>query len=304
MKQYDAIVIGGGPAGMSAALNLKRMGKSVLILEKEAFGGQIATSPRVENIPGYKEISGLDFSNLFFEQITDLGVDFDLEEVKKVEKEGDLFKVISDYHTYESKVVIIAAGVTHRHMGIAREEEMVGHGVSYCAVCDGAFYKGQDVAVIGDANSALQYALNLTNYCHKVYLCMLFDRFFADKILVDRVLENDKIVVTKEISLTELLGEKELTGLNFKNTKTNEVVHFDCKAVFIAIGQIPHNDNYSNLVKLEKGYIVVDEMMRTEIPGLYAIGDCTKKAYRQVSTAVSDGLIAAVNASNYLDQKN
>ena len=304
MKHYNVIVIGGGPAGMSAALNLKRMGKSVLILEREAFGGQIATSPRVENIPGFKEISGLDFSNLFFEQITELGVDFDLEEVKKVEKVNDLFNVITDYNTYESDVVIIASGVTHRHMGVEREEELVGKGVSYCAVCDGAFYKGQDVAVIGDANSALQYALNLTNYCNKVYLCMLFNRFFADKILQDRVLANDKIVVTKEISLTEFVGEKELSGLNFKNTQTGEMVHFDVKAVFIAIGQIPHNEIYENLVTLEKGYIVVDELMRTSVPGLYAVGDCTKKAYRQVSTAVSDGLVAAVNASNYLDQKH
>lgn len=304
MKHYNAIVIGGGPAGMSAALNLKRMGKSVLIIEKETFGGQIATSPRVENIPGFKDISGSEFSELFFEQITNVGVDFELEEVTKVEKEGDLFKVTTNYNEYQSDVVIIASGVTHRKMGIAREDELVGHGISYCAVCDGAFFKGMDVAVIGDANSALQYALNLTNYCNKVYLCMLFDRFFADSVLVERCLSNEKIVVTKEISLVELEGDKDLTGLKFKNTKTGELVHFDVKGCFIAIGQIPHNELFENLVTLEKGYIVTDEFKRTEVDGLYAIGDCTKKAYRQVSTATSDGLIAAVNASQYLDQRN
>ena len=286
---------------MSAALNLKRMGKSVIILEKEAFGGQIATSPRVENIPGFKEISGLDFSNLFFEQLMDLEVEFELEEVLEVKKENNLFYIKTNYGEYQSKAVVIAAGVTHRHMGIAREEELVGKGVSYCAVCDGAFFKDKDVAVIGDANSALQYALNLTNYCNKVYLCMLFDRFFADSILINRVLKNDKIVITKEISLLEFLGEDELTGLRFENTKTHEEVKFDVSGVFIAIGQVPHNDIYKDLVDLDRGYIVTDSFMKTKTPGLYAVGDCTKKAYRQVSTAVADGLIAAVSISNEIE---
>ena len=301
MRNYDVIVIGGGPAGMSAALNLKRMGKSVVILEKEAFGGQIATSPRVENIPGFKEISGLDFSNLFFEQLMDLEVEFELEEVLEIKKENNLFHVTTNYNEYESKAVVIAAGVTHRHIGVAREEELVGKGVSYCAVCDGAFFKNKDVAVIGDANSALQYALNLTNYCNKVYLCMLFDRFFADNILINRVLRNEKIVVTKQISLLEFLGEDELTGLRFENTETHEEVRFDVSGVFIAIGQVPHNDIYKDLVDLEKGYIFTDSFMKTKTPGLYAVGDCTKKAYRQVSTAVADGLIAAVSISNEIE---
>ena len=301
MRNYDVVVIGGGPAGMSAALNLKRMGKSVVILEKEAFGGQIATSPRVENIPGFKEISGLDFYNLFFDQLMDLEVEFELEEVLEIKKENNLFHVTTNYNEYESKAVVIAAGVTHRHIGVDREEELVGKGVSYCAVCDGAFFKNKDVAVIGDANSALQYALNLTNYCNKVYLCMLFDRFFADNILINRVLRNEKIVVTKQISLLEFLGEDELTGLRFENTETHEEVRFDVSGVFIAIGQVPHNDIYKDLVDLDRGYIVTDSFMKTKTPGLYAIGDCTKKAYRQVSTAVADGLIAAVSISNEIE---
>ena len=286
---------------MSAALNLKRMGKSVIILEKEAFGGQIATSPRVENIPGFKEISGLDFSNLFFDQLLELEVEFELEEVLEVKKDDNLFHVKTNYNEYESKAVVIAAGVTHRHMGIPREEELVGKGVSYCAVCDGAFFKDKDVAVIGDANSALQYALNLTNYCNKVYLCMLFDRFFADSILINRVLKNDKIIITKQISLLEFLGEDELTGLRFENTQTHEEVRFDVSGVFIAIGQVPHNDLYKDLVELDRGYIITDSFMKTKTPGLYAVGDCTKKAYRQVSTAVADGLVAAVSISNEIE---
>ena len=300
MKQYDVVVIGGGPAGMSAALNTKRMGKSVIILEKETFGGQIATSPRVENIPGFKEISGVDFSGMFFEQITELGVDFDLENVLEVKKDGDLFIIKTDYNEYQSKAVIIAQGCQHRHIGVAREEELVGKGISYCAVCDGAFFKGEDVAVIGDANTALQYALNLTNYCNKVYLCMLFDRFFADSILIDRVLHNDKIVITKEIALQEFLGDKELSGLRFKNTKTNEEITFNVKGCFIAIGQVPNPNICGDLVDLEKGYILVNENTETKTKGLYAVGDCTKKNYRQVATAVNDGLIAAVHVSNNL----
>ena len=298
MKQYDVVVIGGGPAGMSAALNSKRMGQSVIILEKETFGGQIATSPRVENIPGFKEISGTDFSGIFFEQVTDLGVDFDLENVLEVKKDGELFHVKTDYNEYESKVVIVAQGCQHRHIGVPREEELVGKGISYCAVCDGAFYKGEDVAVIGDANSALQYALNLTNYCNKVYLCMLFDRFFADPILINRVLSNDKIQVTKEINLEEFLGERELSGLRFKNTKTGEEVIFEVKGCFIAIGQVPNPNVCGDLVDLDRGYILVDENMQTKTKGLYAVGDCTKKNFRQVATAINDGLIAAVHASN------
>ena len=223
MKHYDAVVIGGGPAGMNAALNLKRMGKTVLILEREAFGGQIATSPRVENLPGIESISGADFSDKFFTQIMDIGVEFELEEAKEIRKD-ELFYIKTDYNEYSAKTVFLACGVKHRHIGVAREEELVGKGISYCAVCDGAFYKGEDVAVIGDANSALQYALNLTNYCNKVYLCMLFDRFFADPILIERVLNNDKIIVTKEINLEEFKGDKELTGLRFRNTKTNESI--------------------------------------------------------------------------------
>ncbi len=299
---YDSIIIGGGPGGMSAALNLKRLGKSVLILEKDSFGGQIADSPKVENIPGFKEISGLDYASYVFEQITDLGVDFELEEVLNVSKENDVFIVTTNYNEYQSKTLVIAAGLKHRHMGIAREEELVGKGVSYCAVCDGAFYKDQEVAVIGDANTALQYALNLATYCKKVELCMLFDRFFADQILVDRVLANDKIHVTKNISLKEFIGEESLEGLRFENTQTHDDVIFNVKGCFIAIGQIPQNDIYKSLVDLdEKGFIITDENMKTKTPGLYAIGDCRKKQYCQVAISVSDGTVAAINISNYLD---
>ena len=189
----DVIVIGGGPAGMSVALNLLRAGRSVLILEKENFGGQIANSPRVENIPGTKEISGLDFAGNLFEQILDLGAKFELEEVTRVLKHEDYFEVTTNYNTYEARAVVLANGVKHRKMNLPNEEEFIGKGISFCAVCDGAFYKGKDVYLIGDANTALQYALMLSSICSNVYLFTLFDRFFADQILIDRLVQQDNI---------------------------------------------------------------------------------------------------------------
>ena len=297
----DIIVIGGGAAGMTAALYAKRSGKSVQIFEKESFGGQIANSPKVENFPSIKEISGLELSNNMFEQIMDLGVEFECEDVLEVKKENDCFIVTTDYNTYLAKAVIIAAGVKHRTMGVEREEELVGKGVSYCAVCDGAFYKGKDVAVIGDANTALQYTLMLSDICNKVYLCMLFDKFFADQTLVNRLNDRNNIVVTKEILLKEFWGKDELTGLKFEHTKTNEPFSINCDAVFIAIGQVPNNERYTNLVDIdERGYIVSTDTT-TKTPGLYVAGDCRTKNVRQLTTAVGDGAIAAMNAVNYIN---
>ena len=297
----DIIVIGGGAAGMTAALYAKRSGKTVKIFEKESFGGQIASSPKVENFPSIKEISGLELSNNMFEQIMELGVEFECEDVLEIKQENDCFTIITDYNTYLAKSVIIAAGVKHRTINIPHEEELIGKGVSYCAVCDGAFYKGKDVAVIGDANTALQYTLMLSDICNKVYLCMLFDKFFADQTLVDRLLEKNNIVVTKEIALKEFIHAEELKGLKFENTKTNELVNFDVDACFIAIGQVPNNERYQNLVDLdEKGYIISSDTT-TKTAGIYVAGDCRTKHVRQLTTAVGDGAIAAMNAVNYIN---
>ncbi len=301
---FDAIVIGAGPSGMTAALNLRRDGKSVLILERETVGGQIALSPRVENIPSIKEISGEEYSAQIFDQISDLGVEFELENVLKVEKKNGIFEVTTDYQVYEARSVIIAAGCEHRQIGVARENELVGKGVSYCAVCDGAFYKDEEVVVIGDANTAIQYAIALASYCKKVHVCALFDHLFADKTLCDRLYSKENVDVRFTISLKEFVGEDELTGLIFEDTKTHEDVHYSCKAVFIAIGQIPHNEFFENLVELEKGYIKTDDLMHTSTEGVFAVGDCRVKKYRQVITAENDGMIAAIEASRYLDSRN
>ena len=297
----DIIVIGGGAAGMTAALYAKRSGKTVKIFEKESFGGQIASSPKVENFPSIKEISGLELSNNMFEQIMDLGVEFECEDVLEIKQENGCFIVTTDYNTYLSKAVIIAAGVKHRTINVENEEELIGKGVSYCAVCDGAFYKGKDVAVIGDANTALQYTLMLSDICSKVYLCMLFDRFFADQTLIDRLSSKNNIVITKEIALKEFIHTDELKGLKFENTKTGEPFKIDVDSCFIAIGQVPNNERYANLVDLDdKGYIISTDTT-TKTPGIYVAGDCRTKQVRQLTTAVGDGAIAAMNAVNYIN---
>ena len=301
MKLYDVIVIGGGASGMSAALYALRSGKSVLLLEKETVGGQIANSPRVENFPSIKEISGLDFSDHLFTQIMDLGAEFELEEVLEISKgEDKIFTVKTNYNTHSAKAVIIATGVTHRRMNLPKEEDLIGKGISFCAVCDGAFYKGQEVFLIGDANSALQYALLLVNYCPKVHMFTLFDRFFGDQVLIDRVKNNEAIEVTHNMNLVEYKGETELTGLVFENTQDKSRREYPTNNVFIAIGQVPHNEVFQNLVDLEKGYIVTDDQMMTKTEGLYAVGDTRKKDVRQLVTACNDGAIAALAAVRYI----
>ena len=297
----DIIIVGGGPSGMSAALYALRSNKSVLILEKENFGGQIANSPRVENYPTIKEISGLDLSDKMFEQIMDLGAQFELEDVLKVEKCDDKFVVTTNYRTYESKAVIIANGVKHRLMNLPNEENLIGKGVSFCAVCDGPMYKGKDVYLIGDANTALQYALLLSNYCTKVHMFTLFDKFFGDQILIDRLKAKENILVKHNMNLILYLGEDKLEGLVFEDTQTKEKQEYSTDNVFIAIGQIPHNEIFANLVELNKGYIVTDESMRTKTPGVFACGDTRQKEIRQVITACNDGAIAALSAVKYLD---
>ena len=299
---YDVIIIGGGPAGLGSALNLLRSGRTVLILEKEAFGGQMATSPRIENIPGIKSISGLDYTDQLFEQVTGLGAEFELGEVAKIKKEEDgYFSVVTSFDTYEAKSVVIATGCSHRQMGLPKEDKLVGKGISYCAVCDGAFYKDKEVSIIGDANTALQYALLLSNYCTKVHMYCLFDKLFADKILIDRVLSNEKIDITYEVNLLEFLGIDQLEGLRFHSNKDDKDIVVNTEAVFIAIGQVPHNEPFKDLVNLnEKGFIITDAKMATREPGIFAVGDCREKDVRQVITALGDASVAAVSVDRYL----
>lgn len=275
--EYDVLIVGGGPAGMTAALYALRSGKSVMVLEKEGFGGQIATSPRLENYPTISSISGSEWSDRLFEQITDLGANFELENVQEIKKEEGLFIVKTDYSEYLARSVIIANGVKPRKMGIPNEEELTGKGISYCAVCDGPFYKGKEIYLVGDANTALQYALLLSGYCPKVHMLTLFDKLFGDKILIDRVLQTENIDIRHNLSLKKLVGKDELESAEFEDTITHEKVVYKTNNLFIAIGQVPQNEFLTGLVKLDHGFIETNELMETGVEGLFAAGDTRKR---------------------------
>ncbi len=299
---HDIIIIGGGPAGMTAALYALRNNKSVLILEKEAFGGQIATSPRLENYPTIESISGVEWSDRLFEQITNLGAEFELEEVESIEKIDNVFHVKTNYGEHESLTVIVANGVKPRKMGLSNEDDLVGKGVSYCAVCDGPFYKGKEIYLIGDANTALQYALLLANYCPKIHMLTLFDKLFGDQILIDRVIQAENIDIRHNLLLKKL-NEKDgyLSSIELEDTITKEKVTFVTDNCFIAIGQVPQNEFLKGLLDLDKGFIRTNELMETSIQGLYAAGDTRVKENKQVITACNDGAVAAMSAVKYLN---
>lgn len=299
---YDIIIIGGGMAGMTAALYAKRNNKSVLIIEKESFGGQIANSPRVENFPTIQSISGLDLSDKMFTQITEYGVDFELDRVVDVQKENGIFTVKTEYGEFTSKTVIIASGVKHRTLRLPLEEELVGKGISYCAVCDGPFYKGEEVILVGDGNTALQYALLLSEYCSKVKVCTLFDKFFGDENHVISLKKKSNVEIIHNLATVGFeIKDGVLSGVVFENTQNKEQTTISAKGLFVAIGQIPDNGAFASLVELDKfGYIVSDENCLTKTDGLFVAGDCRTKKVRQLTTAASDGAISALNACNYI----
>ncbi len=297
----DLIVIGAGAAGMTAALYALRNGKKVTLLERSNLGGQISQSPRVENFPTIESISGSELADRFFEQITKMGVDFVFGEVLSLEKIGDIFVVKTEFDKLEARAVIIASGVEHRKLNLENEENLIGHGISYCALCDGAFYAGEEVVLIGDGNTALQYALLLSSQCKGVHVVTMFDKFFGDQNLVNALLKKENVKITHNAKLVELIGKNELEGLVFEDTQKQRFT-LKSKALFVAIGQVPNNKIYSQLVDLSKdGYIIANENMETKTRGLFVAGDCRLKKVRQLTTACSDGAIAATSASTYLE---
>lgn len=298
---YDIIVIGGGPAGLTAALYSARAGKNVLILESNAFGGQIATAPRVENYPSVAEIAGAELANNMFEQAVSHGVEFDMGNAT-VSKTEQGFIVTTEYGEYQSRAVVLATGVSHKKLGIAAEVKLDGKGVCYCAVCDGAFYKDKPVCVVGDGNSAAQYALYLAEICKSVTLLTLFDKLFCDKELTDRIVKSDKIDWVKNVSVKDIVGDDRVQGVAYQDND-GAITYLDCEAVFVAIGQEPHNAQFAELVRLdERGYIVAGEDCLTSSVGVFAAGDCRTKKVRQCTTAVGDGAVAGFSAAMYVDK--
>lgn len=297
---YDIIIIGSGVAGMTAALYSLRSNKSVLILDKEGYGGQIAKSPRIENYPTHKSAAGAELADEIFDQISDLGVVFELETVESVEKLDDKFIVKTNYSTHEGKALIIANGVTPRKLGVAKEDEFLGNGVYTCAICDGPFFAGEEVVLVGDGNSAMQYALMLADYCKKVTMVTMFDKFFGEKVLEDAIRKSSNIEIIPNAVVNALDGGDGLSAVEFRKTD-GTTFKIDSKALFVAIGQVPDNEKFKNLVDLDnQGYIIADESTLTKTAGVFVAGDTRTKSVRQVATAVGDGAVAATAAINYL----
>ena len=302
---YDIIIVGGGPAGLTAAIYGLRAGKTVLVIEKNGFGGQIAFSPKVENIPGTISISGAAFADKLTEQAMNLGAEVELETVIRVES-GDTKKVYTEEgNCFEAKAVILAVGVKHRMLGLPGEEELVGNGLSFCAVCDGAFYAGQDVAMIGGGNSALQEALLLSEVCNKVTVVQNLAFFTGEKKLADALISKDNVEVFFSTVVAEYLSENgTLAGLRLHSENGEEQV-LKLDGAFLAVGLVPENDAFAPLAALNDwGYFASGEDCATKTPGIFVAGDCRSKAIRQVTTAAGDGAVAAMAACRYIDSLN
>ena len=301
---HDVIIIGGGPAGLTSAIYALRAGKSVLVIEKNGFGGQIAYSPKVENIPGTLQISGTEFADRLTDQVMALGADVELENVTGVEVDGDIRRVTTEEGgCYEAKAVILALGVQHRMLGLPGEEELIGKGLSFCAVCDGAFYAGQDTAMIGGGNSALQEALLLAEVCRKVTVVQNLADFTGEKKLADALVARDNVEVIFSTVVSEYLAENgELTGLRVKSEVTGEEREIAVSGAFLAVGLMPENDSFAHLAELNDwGYFASGEDCLTRTPGVFVAGDCRSKGIRQVTTAAGDGAVAAMAACRYVD---
>lgn len=299
---YDIVIVGAGPAGLTAALYARRMGKTVLVLEKSTFGGQITFSPKVENYPGTMQMSGNEFADRLVEQVLAQGADIEMETVTAVEDRGAAKLVITEEGSHECRSVIIAAGVRHRQLGLPRENEFVGAGISYCAVCDGAFYKGQHVAVIGGGNSALQEAILLAETCSKVTIVQNLPFLTGEQSLQDVLATRKNIEVILGTVVTELTGESELTGLELRKEESGETSTLSVDGMFVAIGLEPVNEAFRDVAALdERGYFDTDEACVTKTPGVFVAGDCRRKGVRQITTAIADGATAALAACRYLD---
>lgn len=301
---YDIGIIGGGTAGMTAAIYGQRAGKRTIIIEGGSFGGQITSSPNVENYPGIASVSGSEFSMNLLDQALKLGTETVTERVTGIRDEGDVKVIQTTDKEYPCRSIILATGVTHRHLGVPNEERLTGAGVSYCATCDGAFFRGREVAVVGGGSTALQDAEFLSNYCSKVFLIHRRDEFRGEDSIVKRLREKDNIEFVLSSVVREIIGESVVEGLIIRDMKTGEDFTLNVSGLFVAVGQIPQNEAFADVVRLDGGgFVLAAEDCVTSCPGVFAAGDCRTKEVRQLTTAAADGAVAALAACKYVAEK-
>ncbi|MEG1777841.1 MAG: thioredoxin-disulfide reductase [Angelakisella sp.] len=299
----DIIIIGAGPAGLSAALYAKRYGLTPIVLEETIYGGQVVNTPEVENYPGIKHISGAELSMSLYEQVAALGVEVRLEGAVSCELTAPLKTVTTAAEVFTAPAVIIANGARRRKLECEGEERLSGHGVSYCATCDGSFYRGKKVVIVGGGNTALEDALFLANLCSEVHLIHRRNEFRGNKILVDALLGRENIIVHYDSIVTEILGENTVSAVTLQNVKTHGLESLSASGVFVAVGLVPENTLFAEQTELDPaGYIVAGENCRTSLKGVYAAGDTRTKALRQIITAAADGAVAAFEAANMINE--
>lgn len=299
---YDIIIIGAGPAGLTAAIYARRANKSVLLLEKGAFGGQITFSPKIENYPGFESLSGNELADKMVEQALGLGADVEIETATKIVDEEIKKVYTEDGNCYEAKAVIIAAGAKHRRLGLDNEEKFIGEGISFCAVCDGAFYKDKTVALIGGGNSALQEAILLSETSQKVYVIQNLPFLTGEAKLQEIISSKKNIEIILDTVVNSIADTDVFSSIEIQNNRTKEITTLAVDGMFVAIGLEPENKNFENVAELdERGYIASNEDCLTKTKGVFTAGDCRTKNVRQVTTATADGATAAIEAIRYID---
>lgn len=300
---YDIVIVGAGPAGLSAAIYAQRAGKSSLVLDEKGYGGQIVNTPDVENYPGISKVSGIEFAKNLYDQATALGAEVKTEKVSGIDDRSSTKIVKTGSGSYECKSVIIATGAKNRILGFEGEVKLTGSGVSYCATCDGNFFRGRDVAVIGGGNTALEDAEVLSGIVNKVYLVHRRDQFRGDQSTVDRLRKKTNVEMVLDSVPVAVVGDMMVSGLKVSNVKTGAERTLDVQGVFVAAGQVPDNKDFENVADLDPaGYVAAAEDCLTKTPGVFTAGDCRTKKVRQLTTAAADGAVAALAASDYINQ--
>lgn len=303
-KSYDVIVIGAGPGGMTAAIYASRANLSVLMLDRGIYGGQMNNTAEIENYPGFKSILGPDLSKEMYESSTQFGAEYTYGTVASIVDHGDVKTVTTDMEEYETKAIIIATGSQYRKLGAPGEAELSGRGVSYCAVCDGAFFKNKHVVVVGGGDSAIEEGIYLTQLADKVTVVHRRDKLRAQKVIQDRAFANDKMEFIWNSEVTEIKDDdQKVGGVHIKNNQTGAESDIDANGVFIYVGVLPMTDSFQNLGILDdQGWVITNDQMETNVPGIFAIGDVRDKKLRQITTAVGDGGIAGQGVFNYIEE--